>query len=95
MFNLNHFQPNRPPIKTRVDLDELDLFEYLSKNIKYLNFNFNNKQQTTFFGYIALYCFFETGGDWLVGKSDFNENPVISLDLYFGLRLRVCQKLDT
>ena len=30
----------------------------------------------------------------LVGKSDFNENPVVSpdLDLDFGLRLRVCQK---
>ena len=30
---------------------------------------------------------------WLVGKSDFNENPVVSLDLDldFGLRLRVCQ----
>ena len=29
----------------------------------------------------------------LVGKSDFNENPVVSpdLDLDFGLRLRVCQ----
>ena len=31
----------------------------------------------------------------MVGKSDFNENPVISLDLDldldFGLRLRVCQ----
>jgi len=44
MFNLNHFQPNPPPIKTKVDLDELDLFEYLSKNVKYLNFNFNNKR---------------------------------------------------
>ena len=28
---------------------------------------------------------------WLVGKSDFNENPVVSLDFDFGLRLRVCQ----
>ena len=36
---------------------------------------------------------------WLAGKSDFNENPVVSLDLEldldldldFGLRLRVCQ----
>ena len=28
----------------------------------------------------------------MVGKSDFNENPVVSLDLDFGLRLRVCQK---
>ena len=27
----------------------------------------------------------------MVGKSDFNENPVVSLDLDFGLRLRVCQ----
>ena len=33
-------------------------------------------------------------GGWVVGKSDFNENPVVSLDLDldFGLRLRVCQK---
>ena len=29
----------------------------------------------------------------MVGKSDFNENPVVSLDFDFdyGLRLRVCQ----
>ena len=27
----------------------------------------------------------------VVGKSDLNENPVVSLDLDFGLRLRVCQ----
>ena len=33
-------------------------------------------------------------GGWLVGKSDFNESPVVSpdLDLDFGLLLRVCQK---
>ena len=35
------------------------------------------------------------GGGWLgvVGKSDFNENPVVSLDLDldFELRLKVCQ----
>ena len=33
------------------------------------------------------------GAGWVVGKSDFNENPVVSLDLDldFGLRLRVCQ----
>ena len=33
---------------------------------------------------------------WVVGKSDFNENPVVSLDLDldFGLRLRVCQHLS-
>ena len=33
------------------------------------------------------------GWGWLVGESDFNENPVVSLDLDldFGLRLRVCQ----
>ena len=48
------------------------------------------------FGYIAVYCFFETfpGGwvgvgvgvtGWVVGISDFNENPVISLDLDFDL----------
>ena len=32
----------------------------------------------------------------MVGKSDFNENPVVSLDLDlgFGLRLRVCQKVE-
>ena len=45
-------------------------------------------------GYIALSCFFETipaGRGWLVGKSDFNENPAVSLELDFGLRLRVCQ----
>ena len=31
----------------------------------------------------------------MAGKSDFNENPVVSLDLDldFGLRLRVCQNL--
>ena len=31
---------------------------------------------------------------WVVGKSDFNENPVVSLDLDldFGLQLSVCQK---
>ena len=28
---------------------------------------------------------------WVVGKSDFNKNPVVSLDFDFGLRLRVCQ----
>ena len=34
------------------------------------------------------------GWGWLVGKSDINENPVVSLDLDldFGLRHRVCQK---
>ena len=50
------------------------------------------------FGYIAVSCFFETFpgvgvAGWVVGKSDFNENPVVSLDLDFGLRLRVCQNL--
>ena len=32
---------------------------------------------------------------WLVGKFDFNENPVISLDvdLDFGLRLIDCQNV--
>ena len=43
------------------------------------------------FGYIAVSCFFETfPGGWL-GV----ENSVVSLDLDldFGLRLRVCQKL--
>ena len=28
---------------------------------------------------------------WVVGKSYVNENPDVSLDLDFGLRLRVCQ----
>ena len=34
-------------------------------------------------------------GGWVVEKSDFNENPVVSLDLDldFGLRLRICQNL--
>ena len=27
--------------------------------------------------------------EWVVGKNDFNENSVVSLDLDFGLRLRV------
>ena len=50
------------------------------------------------FGYIIVSCFFETfPADWVagwpVGKSDFNENPVVSPDLDFGLRLRVCQKI--
>ena len=33
---------------------------------------------------------------WVVGKSDFNENPVVclDLDLDFGLRLRVCQNQE-
>ena len=31
-------------------------------------------------GYIAVYCFFETfPAGWVVGKSDFNENPVVLL----------------
>ena len=58
---------------------------------------------TVVFWYITVYCFFETFPGWLagwvaawlgvVGKSDFNENPVVSLDfdLDFGLRHRVCQ----
>jgi len=29
---------------------------------------------------------------WPVGKSDLNENPVVSLNLDFGLQLRVCEK---
>ena len=53
-------------------------------------------------GYITVSCFFETFpgvagwrwlSGWVVGKTDFNENPVVSLDLDFGLRLRVCQNL--
>ena len=45
------------------------------------------------YGYITVSCFIETFLGWVVGKSDFNENPVVSvaLDLDFGLRLRVCQ----
>ena len=46
------------------------------------------------FGYITVSCFFETfPGDWVVGKTNFNENPVVSLDLNldFGLWLRICQ----
>ena len=33
---------------------------------------------------------------WVVGKSDFNENPAVSLDLDLdcGLRLRVCQNCE-
>ena len=48
------------------------------------------------FGYIAVSCVFETfPGGWLgvVGKSDFNENPVISIDLDFDLgfvKIQVC-----
>ena len=46
--------------------------------------------------YLAFLKLFRLAGwvaGWLVGKSDFNENPVVSpdLDLDFGLRLRVCQ----
>ena len=42
---------------------------------------------------MALSCIFETFtrgeglGQWVIRKSDFNENPVVQL----GLRLRVCQ----
>ena len=46
-----------------------------------------------YFGSIALSCFFETfPAGWVVGKSDFNENPVVSLDfdLDFGFQLSVC-----
>ena len=51
------------------------------------------------FGYIAVSCFFETFlgvAGWVVGKSDFDENPVVipDLDLDFGLRLRVCQNIN-
>ena len=36
------------------------------------------------FGYITVTCFFETfPGGWVVKKSKFNENPVVSLDLDF------------
>ena len=30
----------------------------------------------------------------MVGKSDFNETPLVSLDFDFGLPLGVCQNLD-
>ena len=47
-------------------------------------------------GWLAGWGWLAGGGrpaGWVVGKSDFNENPVVSLDLDldFGLRLRVCQ----
>ena len=56
-----------------------------------------HRQTVFYFGSIALSCFLETfpsGWVGVVGKSDFNENPVVSLDLDldFGLWLRVCQK---
>ena len=64
----------------------LGLFQNLFHNLLIYTNNFC-------FGYITVSCFFETFPVWLgVGKSDFNENPVVSLDLDFGLRLRVCQK---
>ena len=39
------------------------------------------------FGYIAVSCFFETSCvvARVVGKFDFNENPVVSLDLDLDL----------
>ena len=50
------------------------------------------------FGYIAVFCFFETFmgvaglvAGWVVGKSEFNENPVVSLEMNLWLRLRACQ----
>ena len=51
-------------------------------------------------GYTAVSCFFEifpTPGGWVVGKFDFNENSVVSLDLDLdcGLRLRVCQNKNS
>ena len=64
-----------------------------------LDFGFRLRVCRNFgFGYIAVSCFFETfpAGwvvGWVVGKSDFNENPIVSpdLDMDFGLRLRVFQ----
>ena len=40
--------------------------------------------------YLASLKLSQGGWGWVVGKSDFNENPVVSLnlDLDFGLRLR-------
>ena len=70
----------------------LGIFQNMFLNLLIYTNNF-------WFGYIAVSCFFETFpagwvAGWQVGKSDFNESPVVSpdLDLDFGLRLRVCQK---
>ena len=51
------------------------------------------------FGYIAVSCCFETfRAGWVagvVGKSDFNENPVVSLDLDFDLGfVNICLELQ-
>ena len=44
---------------------------------------------------LAVFCHFDTfPNGWVVGKSDFNENPVVRPDLDLGLQLRVCQKIS-
>ena len=48
--------------------------------------------QTTFVLNIYLHLAYLKPG-WPVGKSNFNENPAISLDLGLELRLKVCQQI--
>ena len=69
----------------------LGLFQIIFYNLLMYTNNF-------YFGYINVSCFFETfpggwlaGWGWVVGITDFDENPVVSLDLDFGLRLGVCR----
>ena len=50
--------------------------------------------QTTFVLDLYLYLASLKPG-WPVGKSIFNENTAISLDLGLGLRLKVCQQTKT
>ena len=50
--------------------------------------NLLTKTNNIYFAYIALTCFFKTFPDgrvvgWWVGNCDFNENPVVHLDLDF------------
>ena len=62
----------------------LGLFQNMFHNLLIYTHNFD-------FGYITVSCFLETfPGGWVVGKSDSNETPVVSLDfdLEFGLRLK-------
>ena len=58
---------------------------YSSIKVKSTNTFVKSKVATYYyfcFGYIAVSCLFETfPGGWVGGKSDFNENPVVSLDL--------------
>ena len=63
----------------------LGLFQNMFHNLLIYTSNF-------FLGYITVSCFFETfPAGRLDGISDFNDNPVVSSDLDFGLQLRVCQ----